>query len=86
MSIFSSNRPPQKGKLEGWEHSSPEDIARITREFDETTKHIIESDREPAYIRVASRRINSSKHYISSGQLRLPGYDFVRLTPLSLII
>ena len=86
MPIFSSDEPPKKGKLEGWDHFSPEDIARITREFDQTTKRIIKSNRESVYIKVTSRCVNSPKHCISYGQLRLSGYDFVQLTPLSLII
>ena len=67
------------GKLEGWDHSGAEDIARITRKFDQTTKLIIESDREPAYIKVASYCTNSARYCISSGDLKLSGYDFVDL-------
>ena len=64
------------GKLEGWDHSSTEDIARITPEFDEKTKHIIGSDRELAYIKVAGRRTDIPRYCILAGNLQLSGYDF----------
>ena len=66
------------GKLEGWEDSTVEDIAEFTREFDQTTKLVIRSDQEPAYIRVASCRYNNAKYGVSFGKLKLSGYDFVR--------
>ena len=62
-----------KGKLGDWEHSTAEGIAQFTREFDETTKLVIDSDQEPAYVRVAGRRTHSSRHCIISGQLKLSG-------------
>jgi hypothetical protein len=61
------------GKLAGWEHSSADEIAEFTREFDQTTKLIIKSDQEPAYLRVGGRRTNSLKHNISHGKLKLTG-------------
>jgi len=70
----------QTGKLDGWEHSGPYEIAEFTREFDETTKLIIKSDREPVYLRVGGRRTNSAKHNITFGKLKLSGYDFPRPT------
>ena len=64
---------PKIEKLDGWEHLSTDNMARITREFDQTTKLIIESDQEPFYLKVGSRLINSPKHRISSGKLKLSG-------------
>ena len=61
------------GKLEGWEHSSVDEIAEFTREFDQTTKLIIKNDQEPAYIRVGGRRTSSPKYNISFGKLKLTG-------------
>ena len=61
------------GKLEGWEHSSADEIAEFTREFDHTTKLVIKSDQEPAYLRVGGRRTNSKAHNISFGKLKLTG-------------
>jgi len=63
----------QTGKLDGWEHSGLDEIAEFTREFDKTTKLIIKSDQEPAYLRVGGRRTNSKKYSISSGKLKLTG-------------
>ena len=60
-------------KLEGWEHSSPDEIAEFTREFDQVTIHLIDTDQEPAYIRVAGRRTNIPKYSISTGRLKLTG-------------
>ncbi|KAN0086227.1 hypothetical protein V8E55_007361 [Tylopilus felleus] len=62
-------------KLGDWEHSTAEGIAQFTREFDETTKLVIDSDQEPAYVRVAGRRTHSSRHCIISGQLKLSGEE-----------
>ena len=61
------------GKLEGWEHSSANEIAEFTREFDQTTKLVIKSDQEPAYLRVGGRRTNSKTHSITFGKLKLTG-------------
>ena len=60
-------------KLHGWDHSSAEEIAEFTREFDQTTKLVIKSDQEPAYIRVGNRRTNSPKYSISFGKLKFTG-------------
>jgi len=62
-------------KLAGWEHSSADEIAEFTREFDQTTKLVIKSDQEPAYLRVGGRRTNSPKHNISFGKLKLTGQE-----------
>ncbi|KAN0086229.1 hypothetical protein V8E55_007363, partial [Tylopilus felleus] len=74
-SVFVTRRAQvlMERKLEGWEHSSAEGIAHFTRKFDETTKLVIESDQEPAYVSLAGRRINSQRYCISSGQLTLSG-------------
>ena len=61
------------GKLEGWEHSSADEIAEFTRDFDQTTKLVIKSDQESAYVRVGGLRTNSKKHSISFGKLKLTG-------------
>ena len=61
------------GKLKGWEHSSADEIAKFTLGFDRTTKLLIKSDQEPAYIRVGGRRTNSAKYNISLGKLKLTG-------------
>jgi hypothetical protein len=61
------------GKLEGWEHSGADEMAEFTREFDQTTKLVIKSDQEPAYLRVGGRRTNSPKYNISSGKLKFTG-------------
>ena len=68
-------------KLHGWDHSSAEEIAEFTREFDQTTKLVIKSDQEPAYIRVGGRRTNSPKYNIAFGKLKLTGYDILRSMP-----
>ena len=60
-------------KLEGWEHSSKDEIDDFTREFDRTTKLVIKSDQEPAYLRVGDRRTNSPKYKIAFGKLKLTG-------------
>ena len=57
----------------GWEHATPEDIAEYTREFDQTTKLVIKNDKDPAYVKVAGRRINVPKYNISFGNLKLTG-------------
>ncbi|KAN0094954.1 hypothetical protein V8E55_003241 [Tylopilus felleus] len=62
-------------KLHGWDHSSAEEIAEFTREFDQTTKLVIKSDQEPAYIRVGNRRTNSPKYSISFGKLKFTGAE-----------
>jgi hypothetical protein len=62
-------------KLHGWDHSSAEEIAEFTREFDQTTKLVIKSDQEPAYIRVGGRRTNSPKYNIAFGKLKLTGVE-----------
>ena len=61
------------GKLEGWEHSSADEIDEFIREFDQTTKLVIKSDQEPEYLRVGGRRTHSLKHNISHGKLKLTG-------------
>ena len=63
----------KSGKLEGWKHSTPDEIAEFTREFDQVTKLVIKSDQEPAYIRVAGRRTNDPEYSISTGKLKLTG-------------
>ena len=60
-------------KLHGWDHSSAEEIAEFAREFDRTTKLVIKSDQEPAYVRVGGRRTNIPKYNISFGKLKLTG-------------
>ncbi|KAG9313675.1 hypothetical protein JVU11DRAFT_6020 [Chiua virens] len=62
-------------KLQGWEHSGDEEISEFTREFDQSTKLIIKTDQEPAYVRVAGRRYTNSKYGISAGKLRLSGEE-----------
>jgi len=62
-------------KLEGWDHSSADAIDDFTREFDQTTKLVIKSDQEPAYLRVGDRRTNSPKYKISFGKLKLTGQE-----------
>jgi len=62
-------------KLEGWEHSSADEIAEFAREFDQTTKLIIKSDQEPVYIRVGGRRTASPQYNISYGKLKLTGQE-----------
>ena len=61
------------GKLDGWEHSSPDEIAEFTCKFDQTMMHVIKSDKEPAYIRVAGRGTNIPQYNISTGKLKLTG-------------
>ncbi|KAF8552294.1 hypothetical protein OG21DRAFT_1511667 [Imleria badia] len=62
-------------KLAGWEHSRPDEIAEFTREFDQSTKLVIKSDQEPAYLRVGGRRTNNSQYNISFGKLKLTGAE-----------
>ncbi|KAG9307937.1 hypothetical protein JVU11DRAFT_12878 [Chiua virens] len=62
-------------KLEDWDHSSEDEIAELAREFDQSTKLIIKSDREPVYIRVAGRRYSNAKYGIRFGKLQLSGED-----------
>jgi len=64
-----------ESKLEGWEHSGVEDMNQFTREFDRTTKLVIESDQKSAYVKIAGRRTHSSRHCILSGQLKLSGVE-----------
>ncbi|KAI9569174.1 hypothetical protein HD554DRAFT_2254112 [Boletus coccyginus] len=66
-------------KLDGWEHSSPDEIAEFTREFDKTMKLIIKSDQEPAYLRVGGHRTKSVEYNISSGKLKLSGEEVTSL-------
>ena len=63
----------EPGKLAGWEHATSEEIAEYTREFDQTTKLVIKSNKEPAYVRVAGRKISVPKYNISFGKLKLTG-------------
>ena len=72
---FTSDGPSNSktGKLEGWEHSSADEIDEFTREFDQTTKLVIKSDQKPEYLKVGGRRTNSQKHNISFGKLKLTG-------------
>ncbi|KAN0086239.1 hypothetical protein V8E55_007373 [Tylopilus felleus] len=62
-------------KLEGWEHSGTEDVIQYTREFDRTTKLVIESNQKSTYVKIAGRRTHSSRHCILSGQLKLSGVE-----------
>ena len=57
-----------------------------TREFDQSAKLVIKSDQEPAYVRVASRRINVPKYSISFGKFKLTGYDFLLSVTSALIV
>ena len=68
-----SDELERTGKLEGWEHSSEDEIAEFTREFDNSTKLVIKSDQEPAYVRVASRNYNNTRYDIKFGKLELSG-------------
>ncbi|KAI9569153.1 hypothetical protein HD554DRAFT_2204656 [Boletus coccyginus] len=76
-SVFVSRRAKAllERKLEGWKHSSPDDIAEFTREFDKTTKLVIKSDKETAYVRVGERRTNSKEYNIAFGKLKLTGEE-----------
>ncbi|KAN0094933.1 hypothetical protein V8E55_003220 [Tylopilus felleus] len=76
-SVFVTRRamPLLEKKLHGWDRFSTELIAEITREFDQTTKLVIKSDQEPAYVRVGNRRTNSPKYNISFGKLKLTGTE-----------
>ena len=67
------NEPRKLEKLQGWEHSTPDEIAEFTREFDQTTKLVIKSDQEFAYVKVAGRKANLPKYNISFGKLKLTG-------------
>ena len=71
--LVTNQKTVKTGRLEGWEHSSADEIAEFTREFDQTTKLLIKSDQEPAYIRVGGRRTSSPKYGISFGKLKLTG-------------
>ena len=73
-------------KLAGWEHSSEEKLSKFAREFDTSTKLLIKSDQEPAYIRVADRRYNNPKYSIALGRLKLSGWDFDRPRQSQLIM
>jgi len=72
---FSSDGPeiPNAGKLEGWEHSSANEITEFTREFDQRTKLVIKNDQESAYVGVGGLRTNSKKHRVAFGKLKLTG-------------
>ncbi|KAG9319002.1 hypothetical protein JVU11DRAFT_1122 [Chiua virens] len=60
-------------KLEGWDHSSNDEIAKFAHEFDRSTKLIVKSDQEPAFVRVAGLRYNNAKYGIKFGKLKLSG-------------
>ncbi|KAG6375698.1 hypothetical protein JVT61DRAFT_3273 [Boletus reticuloceps] len=62
-------------KLEGWEHSGPDEINEFTHEFEQSTKLVIKSDQEPAYVRVGGRRCNNPTYKISFGKLKLTGEE-----------
>ncbi|KAI9572596.1 hypothetical protein HD554DRAFT_2014396 [Boletus coccyginus] len=52
-----------------------EEITKFTRDFDQTTKHIIKSDKESVHLRVGGLRTNSKKHRIAFGKLKLTGEE-----------
>ncbi|KAI9572586.1 hypothetical protein HD554DRAFT_2202484 [Boletus coccyginus] len=77
-SVFVTRRAKallQSGKTRRLGALSLDDIAEFTREFDKTTKLIIKSDQEPAYLRVGERRTNSKEYRISFGKLKLTGEE-----------
>ncbi|KAF8545913.1 hypothetical protein OG21DRAFT_1502123 [Imleria badia] len=80
-SIFVTRRarPLLESKLEGWEHSGPDEISEFTREFDQTTKLVIKSDQESAYLKVGGRRTNNPKYNIRFGKLKLMGAEVTGL-------
>ena len=48
-------------------------ISKFVWEFDTSTKLLIKSDQEPAYIRVADHRYNDREYSIAFGWLKLSG-------------
>ena len=64
----------EPGKLAGWEHAtSDSEIDEYMREFDQTTKLVIKSNKEPAYVKVAGRKTSVPKYNILFGKLKLTG-------------
>ena len=60
-------------KLAGSKFGTPEDIAQMTNQFDETTKLRFNNATEASYIRVGTVRDKDPAFNIRSGQLKLPG-------------
>ena len=48
-------------------------MIEFTREFDHSTKLVIKSDQEPAYVEVADRNYNNARYNIEFGKLELSG-------------
>ncbi|KAG9312582.1 hypothetical protein JVU11DRAFT_6979 [Chiua virens] len=76
-SVFVTRRAREllQKKLDGWDHSNDDEIAEFTREFDQSTKAVIKSDQEPAYVRVAGYRYTNAKYGIKFGKLQLSGKE-----------